>query len=190
MEDVWDFDTIDVEVDKNLKKQTKRCNDAFLNNLCPDIVGEEVENEDHFDLMREGSGSDEVYGSDEEVSSESDQDSKLEFEYSTHDPKVKWNKMRPLLGESHQPPRTAVTFSYHPPQATLDLRPPSTATDGVIDFRRFKTTYVGKGGGWSVMCVKRRCIPRMSSECKTMVVSTNSGLKGIKVFEEFGEERQ
>ncbi|CAI9265527.1 unnamed protein product [Lactuca saligna] len=117
MEDVWDFDTIDVEVDKDLKKQTNRCNDAFLNNLCPDIAGEEgddfaipeiehidddvdlneddvVENEDQFDLMREGSGSD------EEVSSESDQDSKLEFEYSTHDPTVKWNKMRPFLGES------------------------------------------------------------------------------------------
>ena len=127
MEDVWDFDTIDVEVDKDLKKQTKRCNDAFLNSLCPDIAGEEgddfaipeikhiddevdlneddvVENEDHFDSMREGSGSDEVYGYDEEVSSESDHDSKLEFEYSTHDPKVKWNKMRPLLGERYESP--------------------------------------------------------------------------------------
>ncbi|CAI9260860.1 unnamed protein product [Lactuca saligna] len=96
MEDVWDFDTIDVEVDKDLKKQTKRCNDAFLNNLCPDIAGEEgddfaipeiehmdddvdlneddaMENEDQFDLMRERSGFD------EEVSSESYQDSKHEL---------------------------------------------------------------------------------------------------------------
>ncbi|CAI9299452.1 unnamed protein product [Lactuca saligna] len=102
MEDIWDFDIIDVEVDKDLKKQTKRCNDAFLNSLCPDIAGEEgddfaipeiehiddevdlneddvVENEDHFDSMREGNGSDEVYGYDEDVSSESDHDSKLEF---------------------------------------------------------------------------------------------------------------
>ncbi|CAI9302392.1 unnamed protein product [Lactuca saligna] len=94
MEDVWDFDTIDVEIDKDLKKQTKRYNDAFLNNLCPDIAGEE----DQFDLMREGSGSD------EEVSSESNQDSKHEFEYSTHDPTVKWNKMRPFLGERYESP--------------------------------------------------------------------------------------
>nr|KAJ0217206.1 hypothetical protein LSAT_V11C300149480 [Lactuca sativa] len=121
MEDVWDFDTIDVEVDKDLKKQTKRCNDAFLNNLCSDIAGDKgddfaipeiehmdddvdlneddvVENEDQFDLMREGSGFD------EEVSSESDQDSKHEFQYSTHDPTVKWNKMRPFLGERYESP--------------------------------------------------------------------------------------
>ncbi|CAH1426009.1 unnamed protein product [Lactuca virosa] len=108
--------------DKDLKKkQTKRCSDAFLNNLCLDVGGEEgddfaipkieyidgdgdlneddvVENEDPFDLNREGSRPD------KEVSTEMDKKSKLEFEYNTHDPKVKCNKMRPFMEEGYESP--------------------------------------------------------------------------------------
>ncbi|KAL4574843.1 hypothetical protein LXL04_021682 [Taraxacum kok-saghyz] len=81
MEAVWDFDTIGVVIDDDLKKkQTSRCNDGFLNTLCPvqgsddegndNVVEEEydfdsneeevVENEDHFDLNEEGSRSSEA----------------------------------------------------------------------------------------------------------------------------------
>lgn len=43
----------------------------------------------HFDINREGSGSDDIYGTDEEVSSESDKDYEVECEYNTHTPRIK-----------------------------------------------------------------------------------------------------
>lgn len=58
----------------------------------------------HFDINREGSGSDDIYGTDEEVSSESDKDYEVECEYNTHTPRIKWNKMKELLGERYESP--------------------------------------------------------------------------------------
>nr|KAJ0196682.1 hypothetical protein LSAT_V11C700375930 [Lactuca sativa] len=96
MKDVWDIEIIDVEIDKDFKK---KCTDVFLNNLCPNEAGEEddaelneydvVDEKYHFDINREGSGSDDIYGTDEEVSSESDKDYEVECEYNTHTPRIK-----------------------------------------------------------------------------------------------------
>ncbi|KAI3523692.1 hypothetical protein L1887_02018 [Cichorium endivia] len=39
MEDVFDFDTINIELDDDFKKkETRRCTDAFLNSLCDEEV--------------------------------------------------------------------------------------------------------------------------------------------------------
>nr|KAJ0192517.1 hypothetical protein LSAT_V11C800402560 [Lactuca sativa] len=92
---------------QGFKEANKEMQDVFLNSLCLDVASEEG---DDFTVLEiehiddDGSGFDEVFRSDEEVSSERDQDSKPEFEYNTHDPKVKWNKMRPLLGERYESP--------------------------------------------------------------------------------------
>ncbi|CAH1432092.1 unnamed protein product [Lactuca virosa] len=162
MADFWDFDTIDVEIDKDFKKkQTSRCADVFF--MCPNEAGEEgddfinpkiehiedyvelneddvVEEEDHFNINREGSGSDEVTRTDEEVLSEIDQYYEVEFDYNTHDLKVKWNKMKPILGQMgwYVHPSGASAFEvkndFH--SYGFDLRGmsvPETLEDGLVD---------------------------------------------------------
>ncbi|CAI9295916.1 unnamed protein product [Lactuca saligna] len=99
MDDIHDFDTIDVELDAYFKKkQASRCKDEFINILCEEHDYEVVDdaqtgNDAQTGITKEESDENYLEGSNEEGSDE-------EFEYSTHNPKVKWNKMRPMLGES------------------------------------------------------------------------------------------
>ncbi|KAL7600142.1 hypothetical protein Lser_V15G22071 [Lactuca serriola] len=107
MDDIHDFDTIDVELDAYFKKkQASRCKDEFLNILCEEDDYEAVDdaqtendaqtgNDTQTGITKEESDEDYLEGSNEEGSDE-------EFEYSTHNPKVKWNKMRPMLGERYE----------------------------------------------------------------------------------------
>nr|KAJ0198726.1 hypothetical protein LSAT_V11C600327810 [Lactuca sativa] len=109
MDDIHDFDTIDVELDAYFKKkQASRCKDEFLNILCEEDDYEAVDdaqtendaqtgNDTQTGITKEESDEDYLEGSNEEGSDE-------EFEYSTHNPKVKWNKMRPMLGERYESP--------------------------------------------------------------------------------------
>lgn len=103
MDDIHDFDTIDVELDAYFKKkQASRCKDEFLNILCEEddyeaVDDAQTENDAQTGITKEESDEDYLEGSNEEGSDE-------EFEYSTHNPKVKWNKMRPMLGERYESP--------------------------------------------------------------------------------------
>ncbi|CAI9303766.1 unnamed protein product [Lactuca saligna] len=109
MDDIHDFDTIDVELDAYFKKkQASRCKDEFLNILCKEDDYEAVDdaqtendaqtgNNAQTGITKEESDEDYLEGSNEEGSDE-------EFEYSTHNPKVKWNKMRSMLGERYESP--------------------------------------------------------------------------------------
>nr|KAJ0209776.1 hypothetical protein LSAT_V11C400211240 [Lactuca sativa] len=90
METVDDFDTIDVELDEFFKhKQRSRCKDEFLNTLIDEAIDECTIPEINLNDF-EG-----IEGDDED---------KLQFQYSTHDPKVKWNNMKPVLGERYESP--------------------------------------------------------------------------------------
>nr|KAJ0202516.1 hypothetical protein LSAT_V11C500236770 [Lactuca sativa] len=57
----------------------------------------ETGNDAQTGITKEESDEDYLEGSNEKDSDE-------EFEYSAHSPKVKWNKMRPTLGERYEPP--------------------------------------------------------------------------------------
>ncbi|CAI9271551.1 unnamed protein product [Lactuca saligna] len=111
MDGIHDFDIIDVELDAYFKKkQASRCKDEFLNILCEEDDYEAVDdaqtknhaqtdndaksrNDAQSGIIKEESDEDYLECSNEEDSDE-------EFEYSTHNPNVKWNKMRPTFGES------------------------------------------------------------------------------------------
>ncbi|CAH1445692.1 unnamed protein product [Lactuca virosa] len=104
MEDIHDFDTIHVELDAYFKKkQVFRCKDELLNILCEEDDDEAVDdaltendvhvgNDAQIGINKEESDEDYLEGSNEEDNDE-------EFEYSTHNPKVKWNKMITTHGE-------------------------------------------------------------------------------------------
>ncbi|CAI9276778.1 unnamed protein product [Lactuca saligna] len=92
MEDIHDFDKIDVELDAYFKKkQVSRCKDKFISTLCEEDDDEAVDDA-QIGINKEDSDEDYREGSNEEDSDE-------EAEYSTHNQNVKWNKMRPMLGE-------------------------------------------------------------------------------------------
>ncbi|CAH1441997.1 unnamed protein product [Lactuca virosa] len=110
MHDIHDFDTIDVELDAYFKKkQASRCKDEFLNILCEEDDYEAVDDaqtENHAQTENDAqTRNDSQTGITKEESDEdylersNEEDSDEEFEYSTHNPNVKWNKMRPTLGE-------------------------------------------------------------------------------------------
>ncbi|CAH1420019.1 unnamed protein product [Lactuca virosa] len=83
MDDVYDLDTIDVELDEYFKrKPIFRCKDEFLNILCEE--DDDANNGAQPQNNKQESDSEYVQGSDEE-------DIDDDFEYSTHNPKVKWN---------------------------------------------------------------------------------------------------
>ncbi|CAH1419653.1 unnamed protein product [Lactuca virosa] len=108
METTEDFDTIDVELDELfIKKQTPRCKDGFLNTFCeegledcsiPDVEIDESDGDDSFDLNPEDETDDEEVDSQKGLSEKEDEDG-ADFQYIILDPKVKWNKMRLVLGE-------------------------------------------------------------------------------------------
>ncbi|CAI9286797.1 unnamed protein product [Lactuca saligna] len=96
METVDDFDTIDVELDEFFKhKQRSRCKDEFLNTLTDVALDECTIPEINLNDF-EGMSEDEA-PQDKQSDSEGDDEDKLQFQYSTHDPKVKWNNMNPVL---------------------------------------------------------------------------------------------
>ncbi|CAI9290433.1 unnamed protein product [Lactuca saligna] len=98
METVDDFDTIDVELDEFFKhKQRSRCKDEFLNTLTDEALDECTIPEINLNDF-EGMSEDEEQ-QENQSDNEGDDEDKLQFQYSTHDPKVKWNKMKPVLGE-------------------------------------------------------------------------------------------
>nr|KAJ0215886.1 hypothetical protein LSAT_V11C300146410 [Lactuca sativa] len=107
MDDIHDFDIIYVELDAYFKKkQVSRCKDEFLSILCEEDDYEAIGNDAQTGITKEESDEDYLEGSNEEDSDE-------EFEYSTHNPKVKWNKMRPTLGERYESPHELKGFQIH-----------------------------------------------------------------------------
>lgn len=103
METVDDFDTIDVELDEFFKhKQRSRCKDEFLNTLTDEALDECTIPEINLNDL-EGMSEDEA-PQEKQSDSEGDDEDKLQFQYSTHDSKVKWNNMKPVLGERYESP--------------------------------------------------------------------------------------
>nr|KAJ0211146.1 hypothetical protein LSAT_V11C400193090 [Lactuca sativa] len=87
------------------RKPVSRCTNEFLNVLC--------EESDDEALGVESYGVGEV--DDEkntEESSEEDSDKDV-FEYVIHDLQVKWNVMKPVLGEKHQLKLCLTNYSIH-----------------------------------------------------------------------------
>ncbi|CAI9302910.1 unnamed protein product [Lactuca saligna] len=114
MEGVLDFDTIDVELDEDLlKKQSRRCRDEFLNSLSLDDEDEDFiiplfENVEDDEAPVEEEPLDDEQEEEEnvdEVVDEEENDSEAQFKYSTHDPNVKWNRMKPQEGERYESPQ-------------------------------------------------------------------------------------
>nr|KAJ0219739.1 hypothetical protein LSAT_V11C200065280 [Lactuca sativa] len=103
METVDDFDTIDVELDEFFKhKQRSRCKDEFLNTLTDEALDECTVPEINLNDF-EGMSEDEA-PQEKQSDSEGEDEDKLQFQYSTHDLKVKWNNMKPVLGERYESP--------------------------------------------------------------------------------------
>ncbi|CAI9298794.1 unnamed protein product [Lactuca saligna] len=101
MEGVLDFDTIDMELDEDLlKKHIRKCIDEFLNSLChgdedEDFIIPLFENveDDEAPVVEEPLDEErEEEENVDEVVDEGENDSEVEFKYSTYDPNVKWNK--------------------------------------------------------------------------------------------------
>ncbi|KAL4562549.1 hypothetical protein LXL04_034756 [Taraxacum kok-saghyz] len=118
MESVEDFETIDIELDELLtRKPTQRCQDSFLNTLCEEEVGNleecipeeeedavnnSVEEENHEDNSEEEEGIEAFRDDEEDTYGEAEEAKGIEF--TTHDPKTKWNKMIPCQGEMYENP--------------------------------------------------------------------------------------
>ncbi|CAH1414557.1 unnamed protein product [Lactuca virosa] len=92
MDEVFEPDTIDVQVDDFVKtKSVSRCKDEFLNVLCEDGDDEPVE----------GEGENARVEVDDEKNTEESSDED-EIVYSIHNPKVKWNVMKQIIGERYE----------------------------------------------------------------------------------------
>nr|KAJ0208221.1 hypothetical protein LSAT_V11C500298420 [Lactuca sativa] len=103
METVDEFDTIEVELDEFFKhKQGSRCKDEFLNTVTDEALDECTIPEINLNDS-EGMSEDEA-PQEKQSDSEGDDEDKLQFQYSTHDSKVKWNNMKPVLGERYESP--------------------------------------------------------------------------------------
>ncbi|CAI9296061.1 unnamed protein product [Lactuca saligna] len=130
MEGVLDFDTIDVELNEDLlKKQSRRCRDEFLNSLSLDDEDEDFiiplfENVEDDEAPVEEEPLDDELEKEENVDEAVDEeanDSEAQFKYSTHDPNVKWNRMKPQEGERYESPQQlklcltnhAISKGYH-----------------------------------------------------------------------------
>ncbi|CAH1415498.1 unnamed protein product [Lactuca virosa] len=104
-EEVLDTEHIDVEMEEDdFKTQGKeRCKDAFLN-FSSDYEDNEVDEDN--DLVDED---EEGFGSEEEIddtagANDLDLGDAVGAGFPIHDPSVKWNKMKPLLGERYESP--------------------------------------------------------------------------------------
>ncbi|CAH1423298.1 unnamed protein product [Lactuca virosa] len=97
MEDIHDFDTIDLDLDAYFKrKQVSQCKDEFLHILYEED-DDDANDDAQTEINIEQSNKDYMEGSHEEDTDE-------DFEYSTRNPKVKWNIIKPTLGERYESP--------------------------------------------------------------------------------------
>ena len=107
MDDVPDFDTIDIEVDEDLtKKQISRCTDDFLTSICEEELDNiDIPEVDQFDedeaVNTDGEGVNERENGDDEEQEENGEYEE-QLQYTTHDPSVKWNRMQPVIGERYE----------------------------------------------------------------------------------------
>ncbi|CAH1423885.1 unnamed protein product [Lactuca virosa] len=93
MDEVFEPVTIDVQVDDFVKtKAVSRCKDEFLNVLCEDSDDEPMEAEGENARVEV----DDEKNTEESSEEDSDED---EIVYSIHNPKFKWNVMKPVIGE-------------------------------------------------------------------------------------------
>ncbi|CAI9267967.1 unnamed protein product [Lactuca saligna] len=96
-----------------LKKHSRRCRDEFLNSLSLDDEDEDFiiplfENVEDDEAPVEEEPLDDEQEEEEnvdEVVDEEENDSEAQFKYSTHDPNVKWNRMKPQEGERYESPQ-------------------------------------------------------------------------------------
>ncbi|KAI3763918.1 hypothetical protein L2E82_13916 [Cichorium intybus] len=101
MEELQDLELIDVQLDEYFtRKQISRCKDEFLNTLCEE---EDADNDgdEHVSEKEEEDDKEEGQQKKKELQVDSDyeEDSDDDFAYSTHNPNVKWNLMKPMFGE-------------------------------------------------------------------------------------------
>nr|KAJ0186526.1 hypothetical protein LSAT_V11C900479900 [Lactuca sativa] len=111
MDEVFEPVTIDVQVDNFVKiKAVSRCKDEFLNVLCEDSDEEPMEGERENARVEV----DDEKNTEESSEEHSDED---EIVYSIHNPKVKWNVMKPVIREryesSHQLKLCLINYSIY-----------------------------------------------------------------------------
>lgn len=107
MEELQDLELIDVQLDEYFtRKQISRCKDEFLNTLCEE---EDADNDgdEHVSEKEEEDDKEEGQQKKKELQVDSDyeEDSDDDFAYSTHNPNVKWNLMKPMFGERYESPQ-------------------------------------------------------------------------------------
>ncbi|CAI9298269.1 unnamed protein product [Lactuca saligna] len=104
-DEVLDTEHIDVELEEDdFKTQGKeRCKDAFLNFSSDYEDNEADEDNDLVDEDEEGFGSEEEID-DTAGANDLDLGDAVGAGFPIHDPSVKWNKMKPLLGERYESP--------------------------------------------------------------------------------------
>ncbi|CAI9290678.1 unnamed protein product [Lactuca saligna] len=104
-EEVLDTEHIDVEMEEvDFKTQGKeRCKDAFLNFSSDYEDNEADEDNDLVDEDEEGFGSEEEID-DTAGANDLDLGDTVGAGFPIHDPSVKWNKMKPFLGERYESP--------------------------------------------------------------------------------------
>ncbi|KAL4558095.1 hypothetical protein LXL04_036291 [Taraxacum kok-saghyz] len=106
-EEELDTELIDVTLEEDFKpKGMDRCMDSFLN-ISSDVEDNELEDEEddnNTDAERE------EFGSEEEIddaagANETNLGDAIGMEYPIHNPSVKWNKMKPIVGERYESPQ-------------------------------------------------------------------------------------
>ncbi|CAI9299690.1 unnamed protein product [Lactuca saligna] len=103
MDDVYDLDSINVELDYFKRKLISQCRDEFLNILCE----EDDDNDANDDAQAQNNAQPQIHNQEldsEYVQSNNEEDIEDDFKYSIHNPKVKWNLMKPVLGERYESP--------------------------------------------------------------------------------------
>ncbi|CAH1413690.1 unnamed protein product [Lactuca virosa] len=102
IDEVFESDTIDVQLHDFFKrKPVSRCKDEFLNVLCEESDDEPLGGEGEHAPVESNSYGEVDDEKDTEESSEEDSDED-QIEYSIHDLKVKWNVIKPVLGERYE----------------------------------------------------------------------------------------
>ena len=105
-----DTELIDVTLEEDFKpKGMDRCKDSFLN-ISSDVEDNELEDEED-DNNTDAEG--EEFGSEEEIddaagANENNLGDEIGIEYPIHNPSVKWNKMKPIVGERYESPQQLI----------------------------------------------------------------------------------
>ncbi|CAH1413731.1 unnamed protein product [Lactuca virosa] len=91
MDDVYDLDSIDVELDDYFKrKPISRCKDEFLNILCEEDDGDDATNDPQ--AQGQNNAQTQIHNQQldlEYVKCSDEEETDDDFEYSTHNPNVK-----------------------------------------------------------------------------------------------------